>query len=91
MQPNVDSFEEIMQANLDLTQALAATYMFRRFLSLGVKCEYVERNGEFSHIKLEMTRLTGRSCLRRLAHLPGVFLLVRSLQRTRAPVTRSTV
>ena len=54
MQPNVDSFEEIMQANLDLTQALAATYMFRRFLSLGVKCEYVERNGEFSHIKLEM-------------------------------------
>lgn len=53
MQPNLDSFEEIMMSNLDLTQALAATYMYRRFLSLGVICHYVERDGEFSHIKIE--------------------------------------
>ena len=53
MQPNLDTFEEMMRANLGLTQALAATYMYRRFLSLGIKTEYVERNGEFSHLKIE--------------------------------------
>ena len=52
VQPNLDSFEEIMKSNMELTQTLAATYMFRRYLSLGVKCEYIESNGEFSHIKL---------------------------------------
>ena len=53
MQPNSDIFEEISNANIELSQAMYATYMMRRFASLGIVAQYVQRDGVFSHIKIE--------------------------------------
>lgn len=53
MQPNANTFEEIINANVDLSQAMYATYMMRRFVSLGIHAQYIQRDGAFSHIKIE--------------------------------------
>ena len=51
MLPNTsDAFDALMIGNEDLTSSIHATYMLRRFHSLGIKARTVERNGEFSHI-----------------------------------------
>jgi len=52
VQPSDDIFAQIQDENLDLTQAMYATYMLRRFLSLGVKTEYVTFKENFSCLKI---------------------------------------
>lgn len=50
MQPkSTDPFQEIAEANSTLNLVMHATYMLRRFRSLGILAEYVEQDGQFSH------------------------------------------
>ena len=50
MQPkSADPFQEIVEANSSLNLVMHATYMLRRFRSLGILAEYVEKDGQFSH------------------------------------------
>lgn len=51
MLPNTpDAFQELAAANADLSASMHALYMIRRFRSMGIMAEYIQRNGEFSHI-----------------------------------------
>ena len=51
MSPNFsDAFSELAAANADLSTAMHARYMIRRFRSMGILAEYIEHKGEFSHI-----------------------------------------
>ena len=51
MSPNTsDAFEALMVTDDNLTSAMHATYMLRRFHSMGIMARYIERNGEFSHL-----------------------------------------
>ena len=51
MSPNFsDAFSELAAANADLSTAMHARCMIRRFRSMGILAEYIEHKGEFSHI-----------------------------------------
>lgn len=51
MLPNTpELFQEIAAANADLSTAMHARYMIRRFRSMGILAQYIEEKGEFSHI-----------------------------------------
>ncbi len=51
MSPNFsDAFSELAAANADLSTAMHARYMIRRFRSMGILAAYIEHKGEFSHI-----------------------------------------
>lgn len=51
MLPNFpEAFKELAEANADISTAMHARYMIRRFRSMGILAEYIEHKGEFSHI-----------------------------------------
>lgn len=51
MLPNTpEIFQALAAANADLSTAMHARYMIRRFRSMGILAQYIEDEGEFSHI-----------------------------------------
>lgn len=53
LQPNTqNTFQEFAAANADLSTSMHATYMIRRFRSMGILAETVQRDGVFSHIHI---------------------------------------
>ena len=51
MLPNIpEAFQELAAANADISTAMHARYMIRRFRSMGILAEYIEHKGEFAYI-----------------------------------------
>ena len=53
MQRNTsDIFQELVLANSDVATSMHAMYMLRRFRSLGILADYVQKNGDFLHLRI---------------------------------------
>lgn len=53
MQPNTqDIFQELVSANTDLATSMHAMYILRRFRSLGILADYIQKDGNFSHLRV---------------------------------------
>ncbi len=53
MQPNTnEAFQELVSANTDLSVSMHAMYMLRRFRSLGILADYIQKDGEFAYLRI---------------------------------------
>lgn len=53
LQPNTnDAFQELVSANTDLSVSMHAMYMLRRFRSLGILAEYIQKDGAFAYLRI---------------------------------------
>jgi hypothetical protein len=51
--PNTnDAFQELVSANTDLSVSMHAMYMLRRFRSLGILAEYIQKDGAFAYLRV---------------------------------------